>query len=43
MGQPKRTERGVVAIVTTALFFWKIFETTGSVTAYLLYRRFCLQ
>ncbi|HHU76466.1 MAG TPA: YqzL family protein [Firmicutes bacterium] len=25
----------------TAEFFWKLFESTGSVAAYLLYRRFC--
>ncbi len=24
----------------TADFFWRLFETTGSVTAYLLYRQF---
>ncbi|HLT58204.1 MAG TPA: YqzL family protein [Limnochordales bacterium] len=24
----------------TADFFWRLFESTGSVTAYLLYRQF---
>lgn len=24
----------------TADFFWRLFETTGSITAYLLYRQF---
>ncbi|REJ34483.1 MAG: YqzL family protein [Bacillota bacterium] len=24
----------------TADFFWKVFESTGSITAYLLYRQF---
>ncbi|MHB8928649.1 MAG: YqzL family protein [Bacillota bacterium] len=26
-----------------AQLFWKIFETTGSITAYLFYRRFSTQ
>ncbi|HEY3316735.1 MAG TPA: YqzL family protein [Bacillota bacterium] len=26
-----------------AQLFWRIFETTGSVTAYLLYRRYSTQ
>lgn len=27
-------------MVLMAQLFWKIFETTGSITAYLLYKRF---
>ncbi|HHT02638.1 MAG TPA: YqzL family protein [Firmicutes bacterium] len=27
----------------TAEFFWSLFEATGSVTAYLLYRQLALQ
>jgi len=30
-------------MVLMAQFFWKIFETTGSITAYLLYKRFLTQ
>lgn len=29
---------GVVCYMLTADFFWKLFEATGSITAYLLYR-----
>lgn len=29
--------------MTAAEFFWKLFELTGSVLAYLLYRKFSLQ
>lgn len=27
----------------TAEFFWRIFEATGSITAYLIYRRLKVQ
>jgi predicted amino acid dehydrogenase len=27
-----------VEVKLTAEFFWKVFETTGSITAYLIYR-----
>ncbi|HOB92366.1 MAG: YqzL family protein [Bacillota bacterium] len=30
-------------MVLTADFFWRIFEMTGSITAYLLYREYSLQ
>ncbi|HEY3423652.1 MAG TPA: YqzL family protein [Negativicutes bacterium] len=29
--------------MVTAEFFWKIFEATGSIAAYLLYKRLMLQ
>jgi hypothetical protein len=30
-------------MVLTARLFWRLFETTGSVTAYLLYRKLSKQ
>jgi len=30
-------------VLLTAEFFWRIFEATGSVRAYLLYKRFARQ
>jgi len=29
--------------MTAAMFFWKLFELTGSISAYLLYKRLSLQ
>ncbi|HHX77490.1 MAG TPA: YqzL family protein [Firmicutes bacterium] len=29
--------------MTTADFFWRMFEATGSITAYLLYKRLITQ
>ncbi|HHV61097.1 MAG TPA: YqzL family protein [Firmicutes bacterium] len=30
-------------MLLTADFFWRIFEATGSITAYLIYRRLRMQ
>ncbi|WP_071934012.1 YqzL family protein [Sporolituus thermophilus] len=30
-------------MVVTAEFFWRMFEATGSIAAYLLYKRLMLQ
>lgn len=32
-----------MCFMLTAEFFWKLFEATGSVAAYLLYRKYLLQ
>lgn len=39
----RQVRKGSEAMVLMAQFFWKIFETTGSITAYLLYKRFLTQ
>lgn len=33
---------GCVAMPATAQIFWDIFEATGSIVAYLLYKRFTI-
>jgi len=33
----------VVSLLVTADFFWKLFEATGSIAAYLLYKRLMIQ
>ncbi|HWR55889.1 MAG TPA: YqzL family protein [Negativicutes bacterium] len=33
----------MVRLLLTADFFWKVFEATGSVAAYLVYKRLVLQ
>ncbi|MEW6725321.1 MAG: YqzL family protein, partial [Bacillota bacterium] len=37
-----KDEEGM-CFMLTAEFFWKLFEATGSVAAYLLYRKYLLQ
>ncbi|NLJ69215.1 MAG: YqzL family protein [Firmicutes bacterium] len=32
--------KGGVPLKLTADFFWKLFEATGSITAYLLYKHY---
>ena len=33
-------ERAGILAMSPADFFWKLFEATGSITAYLLYRQY---
>lgn len=37
---PTEKPRGVRRLLRLAEVFWQIFESTGSVVAYLLYKRF---
>jgi hypothetical protein len=37
------SREGVVSLLVTADFFWRMFEATGSIAAYLLYKRLMIQ
>lgn len=36
---PKKCVKGSGLMLLPADFFWRIFEATGSITAYILYKR----
>jgi hypothetical protein len=42
-GEGRMKKKAVKVVPQAAEFFWRLFEKTGSIAAYMMYRRLLLQ